>query len=408
MATVADVRVERGSLVRAPNELTKSNDAADGSLYTATEEIIAQETVLSYDHRGSLSLAPSVTTLCDELQIGSFEYVHRSPSSHSHHRSTASADSIMESMDYVELQNGSFLSKANLSALKSKLEPIHAVPRPTTNDSDPAVTDNALDYHCKSYLHELLRSNLSFTKLVVLDWDDTLFPTTALPLQQLRAFDANPLFEGETKALYYTLKSLIDAIISLVDSIAADGGTVVIVTNAGMGWIDGIFGGHFSGVIARLFAKLKVTLDRHHIQIRSARDEFIRRHLSADSNGSDDREFDEFDGFDEFANFDGERAKTECFQHIFSEFMSETVHDEVPVVYCVGDGMDEFNASQRAWNEEIGKTYVSILERVKLLENPSIDLLVQEIETVQALIDEDSDRRFIEWILNENYVIDYV
>ncbi len=69
----------------------------------------------------------------------------------------------------------------------------------------------------------------------------------------------------------------------------------------GQGWIDGLFSGYFSCVIARLFTNLQTNIKANNITIISARDKYIETY-----------------GIN--TEFNGEIAKTECMERIFSSF----------------------------------------------------------------------------------------
>ena len=346
-----NIPIERGSLKRAsrPQSMSKNK----------SKPTTLQMSSSSPPH--SLQLSASTTHTCEDIDIGidASDVESSQICSKTTPSSISSTDKVKyekKKMKYIDYKNTKFYSLKNLSTYRKKYKSIHS-----TQDNA-----NTIDYEYKMYLHKLLKSQqMDFHKLVILDWDDTLFPTSAVSRSKLRSFEGNPLFHGETKQLYYALRDIIDRIISLFDTIIAQNGKIVIVTNAAYGWINGIFNGYYSGVVGRLFDKLAMNMKQNKVEIISARDDYLSQHPHSNR-----------------FIFDGQIAKTEAMRHIFKKLTDDKeVMTRIPIIYCIGDGMDEFNASRIAWNDVIGSRFISVLQRVKFLEKPNIDILMQEIQT---------------------------
>eukprot|EP01084_Bolivina_argentea_P170798 295948_1 len=227
----ADIRVERGSFKRPQEQIQTSPIHNTNQIATPT---IAP-------NANNLLLLSSCTTLCAEPFVNT-----TIPSSESQ-------------------PNSPFLPKANISMYQKKFSSEATNKHKNTNNL---------------YLNKLLQKHISFTKLIILDFDDTLFPTSTISRQQLKSFDSNPLFYGQTKVLYYNIKSLIQTIISLFNTIKSQTceTEIYILTNAAYGWIDGLFNGYFSGVIARLFDTLQTNIKTNNIKIISARDKYVNKY----------------------------------------------------------------------------------------------------------------------------------
>ena len=386
--------IEHGSLRR--RDCNKIDEYSRDSISSSNKPKAINTKI---DQLSSLRLSSSTTPLCDNLQstvqINTNSISTTSPSSikKSNHQ-------ITRKMQYIHHENTNFFSLKNMSLYREKFKSIQRnTPISHFNKNKSRhhhhTNQSTLDYQYKLYLNKILskNKNINFSKLVIIDWDDTLFPTSAVSRQQLIAFDANPLFYGETKNLYYNLKQLIDIICKLFNTITKqENGKIIIVTNAGFGWIDGIFNGYFSGVVGRLFDKLSLNIQENNIEIRSARDEYLERYPKCNK-----------------FTFDGKIAKTLCMKSVLTQYCNNGCNDNaIPIIYCIGDGMDEFNASRIAWNDIIAKKYISILQRIKFIDKPSLEMLMQELQTIESLISDDSDQQFIQWIIDEKYVIDYV
>lgn len=107
------------------------------------------------------------------------------------------------------------------------------------------------------------RDHTGRQNVVIFDWDDTLFPTTALKLQQaemtaLRSVDIAKI-EAEMALLQVSLSELLQEALELAP------GTTYIVTNAGEGWV--------SECTNRFLPDLKALLDGS-VRVISARQYF--------------------------------------------------------------------------------------------------------------------------------------
>ena len=100
--------------------------------------------------------------------------------------------------------------------------------------------------------------------LIILDWDDTLFPTTWIHKNNINIFNNKEL-------LYDKYFKILDMLLYKLFTNLIKCGTVLIITNALLNWID---------ISLSLLPKLKHLFKTVHVKIRSARGEYS--HITKD------------------------------------------------------------------------------------------------------------------------------
>ena len=103
--------------------------------------------------------------------------------------------------------------------------------------------------------------NIYLTNIIIIDWDDTLFPTTWLNTNEIKLNDEN------IKNTYKIYFQELDKSISSFLKAYADVGTIYIVTNANMKWIK--------ASLNALPSSRKTIIDNN-IRILSARDMYSK------------------------------------------------------------------------------------------------------------------------------------
>lgn len=175
--------------------------------------------------------------------------------------------------------------------------------------------------------------------ITILDWDDTLCPTTHLGSLGLHVRDTDQLPSN----LCTQLDSLATAVVNFLED-ALRFGKVVIITNAQAGWVE--LSGH------RFLSRVLSLLSRRFIKIVSARASFEQR----------------------FPN-DSTAWKVAAFSHeVDVMFPNE---DELNVL-VFGDSMSEIDAGKALSN----KLPRSKVKTVKFVESPSIDQIIGQVQLV--------------------------
>lgn len=179
----------------------------------------------------------------------------------------------------------------------------------------------------------------------ILDWDDTICPSTYLASLGLRVDDPGSL----PSSLGKQLELLETAVINIVKE-ALRFGQVVVITNAEAGWVE------LSG--KRFLPKVVSFLNTHDIKIVSARTSFESHYPDAPSSWK-------------MAAFS---------QEVASMFPDD---DELNVL-VLGDSMSERDAAH-ALSTRLPNSRV---KTVKFVERPSIDQLMRQVQLVaQSLPD---------------------
>lgn len=179
----------------------------------------------------------------------------------------------------------------------------------------------------------------------ILDWDDTICPSTYLASLGLRVDDSASL----PVPLQQQLEQLEQAVINIVKK-ALRFGAVVIITNAEAGWVE------LSG--RRFLPRVVQFLEAHHIKIVSARTSFESHYPDAPSSW-----------------------KVAAFSQEVSEMFPGD--DELNVL-VLGDSMSERDAAHALGSRMPN----SRVKTVKFVERPSIDQLMRQVQLVaQSLPD---------------------
>lgn len=181
--------------------------------------------------------------------------------------------------------------------------------------------------------------------LVIFDWDDTLFPTSALdcrtPIQRLCEDNGRQGFLSTLKPSEEVDAYILAAIRVL--QVARRHGATLIVTNSDHGWV------HDSA--AKLSPRLACELG--HIPVISARSIFEPQGIS-----------------------DPRQWKALCFQRIVQCFHSSPAGIwGVRSLISVGDGLEEREAAI-----QVARSCPCYVKSVKFLERPSVARLLQQLE----------------------------
>lgn len=190
-----------------------------------------------------------------------------------------------------------------------------------------------------AYLWECAKASLSGIRgdsLVIFDWDDTLFPTTALA-------------SVEDFLLPLSLADLADWSVAVahVLRVARTVSSCVIVTNSDHGWVQETVARWFPGLASEMVG----------IPIISARSIFEAQGIA-----------------------DAQQRKVLCFQRIVQCLCSGTTGTEgTQSLVSIGDSLDEHEACM-----QVSHHFPCYAKSLKLLQRPTMAQLVQQLDVVSA------------------------
>lgn len=227
-------------------------------------------------------------------------------------------------------------SPRSVTAAATGLADVPADPKPAPEEAPADSADDASDSDA---------ADGPVKTTAILDWDDTICPSTYLASLGLRVDDATQL----PAPLRAQLEALEQAVLNIVAG-AMRFGNVVVITNAEAGWVE------LSG--RRFLPRVVQFLEMHAIRIVSARTSFEARFPDAPASW-----------------------KIAAFSHeVDAMFPNE---DELNVL-VLGDSMSERDAAHALGN----RLPNSRVKTVKFVERPSIDQLMRQVQLVaQSLPD---------------------
>jgi hypothetical protein len=173
--------------------------------------------------------------------------------------------------------------------------------------------------------------------LIILDWDDTLFPTSWVIRNNINLNDM------DDKNKYIVFFSELDNILYKLLQSFTKYGTVVIVTNAMVKWV---------GISSTILPNTKRLIDKN-IRIISAREEYQK----------------EYPG-DMFA------WKRSTFRDIVTDYYGG---QDIQNIISAGDADYEFQALVDLWNTKNNKR---ILKSIKLMRSPTYESLIDQLNVL--------------------------
>lgn len=189
-----------------------------------------------------------------------------------------------------------------------------------------------------------------YKTLIILDWDDTLFPTSWLVKMNI---DLNIPEVCDTYKKYF---SKLDKLISRLLIICMQFGRVVIITNALPIWIS------ISTSVLPKTQKLT-----KHIKILSARDEYQHQ-----SQNIKDWKILAFKN--ELSNYVFSDSNSHQIESIVSK---QIIQKKIYNIISIGDAEYEYKALIDLYNWN--KKHKKILKSIKLIKNPSLEILYDEL-----------------------------
>jgi hypothetical protein len=172
--------------------------------------------------------------------------------------------------------------------------------------------------------------------LIILDWDDTLFPTTWVTRNGIN------LMASTNRDQYVVYFKELDRVLSRLLKKMNTYGKILIVTNALPVWVN-----VSSVVLPKTYHVMK------NIRVISAREKYSKTTGSA----------------------------TKWKEHAFkNEVMDEITHNEFLNIISVGDAEYEYKALI-SLNKYIKKTH-KVLKAVRLMKEPSHDILIDQLEVL--------------------------
>jgi chromatin segregation and condensation protein Rec8/ScpA/Scc1 (kleisin family) len=165
--------------------------------------------------------------------------------------------------------------------------------------------------------------------LTILDWDDTLFPTT---------------WFNNKKIMDYSLLSKLDLLLEQLLRKFATCSKTVIVTNAAMKWIE---------MTLDLLPSTKATIKKYKIDIISAKDMYQNR------------------------TSDMMMWKKLTFRDLVNRTNATNI-------ISIGDAIYEFNALIELYTKKTRR----ILKTIRLLQSPNYDVLIDQLEVINKSVNQ--------------------
>jgi len=186
--------------------------------------------------------------------------------------------------------------------------------------------------------------------LIILDWDDTLFPTSWISKSSINLFDET---QRETYLLQFS--ELDNVIYSLLDR-CTQYGFVTIITNASFGWIVGSM-----NVLPNSSKLIK-----NKVNIVSARDTYSKEnHMS--------------------------KWKDLAFRDEVSHRLFGI--DDIHNIVSIGDAHYEYNATINLHDWEKVNPKQRLLKTIKLVDNPSLAAVIDQIMILTDCIEKVCKKR---------------
>jgi hypothetical protein len=175
--------------------------------------------------------------------------------------------------------------------------------------------------------------------LIIIDWDDTLFPTTWVSTNRINIYNANK----SSKTIKYF--KLLDSELSSLINTLSNYGEIVIVTNALPEWIQ------ISSIVLPLTCNLL-----KNIKIYSARKMFQGKYP-----------------------YEPMKWKELAFKEILS---NKYENGQFANIISIGDADYEHNALIKLINYE--RDVSKLLKSVRFIKNPSNNILLEQINTLKS------------------------
>ncbi len=187
---------------------------------------------------------------------------------------------------------------------------------------------------------------LKHKTLIILDWDDTLFPTSWITKHGINLLI--PVIREKYMVFFSQLDMLLHSLLSKLLKC----GTVVIVTNAMIKWV----------VISSYILPNTQRLIKENIKIVSARDDHSDKHP-------------------------GQMGiwKKKTFEQLVLEHFLD--HYQVQNIISVGDAEYEFRALINLYNKHGPESGTKrLLKSVRLMANPSFELLIDQLKVLDESV----------------------
>lgn len=193
--------------------------------------------------------------------------------------------------------------------------------------------------------------------LIILDWDDTLFPSSWVIKNNINLFDSN----NESKLRYVRLFSELDKILYGLLKKFKKYGKVIIITNALLSWVSDCM-----SVLPKTSQLL------HSLRIISARQLF------------------------QYHYPDMMEWKKNTFKHIVNENINTNTNiNGVMNIISIGDAEYEYKALIDLYTFKKNK---KILKSIKFLRNPTLNILLDQLTVLYKAIDNIcTDKKHIDW-----------
>ena len=179
---------------------------------------------------------------------------------------------------------------------------------------------------------------------IILDWDDTLFPTAYTLLNMKNGINCSSLISNhEWLKLNELMNTVLYILLMFIQLFGSE--NVTIITNARRDWFN-----ESCKIYKDLYKEVRnILVNKYKIKIISAHDSY-------------------------------KRQKTSAFMHLL-----QTKYN-INQVICIGDSMEEYDAIHNVCNTLRFKTKRQIYYyRFKLLQSPSLNAMIRQLESIKNL-----------------------
>ena len=201
------------------------------------------------------------------------------------------------------------------------------------------------------------KNKIYLTNVFIIDWDDTLFPTTWVNKNNI---DFNNQISYSTYKLYFL--ELDKTITQLLDSLS-DVGDIFIVTNANLKWIK--------SCLTVLNLTRKVIIDKN-IRIVSARDSY-----SQNTNSPTEWKILTFqDIIEDIMNKINTNIKPNTIINIMS--IGDAIYEYIALI-----NLDNFmKVYIKNKNEKVSTNLNYLLKNIKFIEKPEFDYIIDQMQVL--------------------------
>ena len=189
-----------------------------------------------------------------------YSIVHKKIFSEQPRKNSDSSKNINEKLKEVFYESNKSLSDFSNTTSSSSLGNLVLQVNKSNSNTNLKMKNNSNDDIRKNFMAKLIYKNVwqknkTHNSIIIFDWDDTLLPTTYLTKENLMQEEIIP--DSEKEKL-----EILENTVAKVLNLALSKGEVYIITNSGMGWVEGS-ANKFYPSLSGLLEKIKIISARN-------------------------------------------------------------------------------------------------------------------------------------------------